>query len=123
MGLYVTTTGPIKRRAWPARGMVADPGIHLFGWTREEAIEFMMEAGRFPESRGDQMVDRIAVLPGQLTAYDSGGLEILALRRQAEEALGNDFDIREFHDRILENGTIPLPALRAHVERWISATE
>jgi len=119
MGLYVTTTGPIKRRAWPARGMVADPGIHLFGWTREEAIEFMMEAGRFPDSMGDQMVDRIAILPGQLTAYDSGGLEILALRRQAEEALGDDFDLREFHDRILENGTIPLPTLRAHVERWI----
>jgi len=120
MGLYTTTTGPIKRRAWPARGMVADPGIHLFGWTREEAIEFMMEAGRFPESMGDQMVDRIAILPGQLTAYDSGGLEILALRQQAEEALGDDFDIREFHDRILENGTIPLPALRAHVERWLA---
>jgi len=120
MGLYVTTTGPIKRRAWPARGMVADPGIHLFGWTREEAIEFMMEAGRFPESMGDQMVDRIAILPGQLTAYDSGGLEILALRKQAEEALGDDFDIREFHDRVLENGTIPLPTLRAHIERWIT---
>ena len=119
MGLYVTTTGPIKRRAWPARGMVADPGIHLFGWTREEAIEFMMEAGRFPESMGNQMVDRIAILPGQLTAYDSGGLEILALRQQAEKALGDDFDIREFHDRVLENGTIPLPTLRAHVERWI----
>jgi uncharacterized protein (DUF885 family) len=69
---------------------------------------------------GDQMVDRIAILPGQLTAYDSGGLEILALRRQAEEALGEDFDIGEFHDRILENGTIPLPALRAHIERWLA---
>ena len=120
MGLYQTTTGPITRRAWPARGMVVDPGIHLFGWTREEAIEFMMVSGRFPESMGDQMVDRIAILPGQLTAYDSGGLEILALRRQAEETLGDDFDIREFHDRILENGTIPLPTLRAHIERWLA---
>ncbi len=123
MGLYVTTTGPIKRRAWPARGMVVDPGIHLFGWTREEAIEFMMEAGRFPDSMGDDMVDRIAILPGQLTAYDSGGLEIVALRREAEEALGDDFDIREFHDRVLENGTIPLPALRAHIERWLASKE
>lgn len=121
MGLYQTVTGPITRRAWPARGMVVDPGIHLFGWTREEAIEFMMVSGRFPETMGDEMVDRIAILPGQLTAYDSGGLEILALRRQAEEQLGEDFDIREFHDRILENGTIPLPALRAHVERWIAS--
>lgn len=123
MGLYQTTTGPITRRAWPARGMVVDPGIHLFGWTREEAIDFMMESGRFPDSMGDQMVDRIAILPGQLTAYDSGGLEILALRKQAEEALGDDFDIGEFHDRILENGTIPLPTLRTHIEHWISTRE
>jgi len=119
MGLYTTTTGPIKRRAWPARGMVVDPGIHLFGWTREQAIEFIMESGRFPESMGDELVDRIAILPGQLTAYDSGGLEILALREMAEEAMGEDFDIREFHDRILENGTIPLLQLRAHVTAWI----
>ncbi len=119
MGLYTTTTGPIKRRAWPARGMVVDPGIHLFGWTREQAIEFMMESGRFPESMGDEMVDRIAILPGQLTAYDSGGLEILALRKMAEDAMGDDFDIREFHDRVLENGTIPLLQLRAHIEAWI----
>jgi len=120
MGLYTTTTAPIKRRAWPARGMVVDPGIHLFGWTREQAIDFMMESGRFPESMGDELVDRIAILPGQLTAYDSGGLEILALRAMAEEAMGEDFDIREFHQRILENGTIPLPQLREHVEAWIA---
>jgi uncharacterized protein (DUF885 family) len=119
MGLYESTSGPILRRAWPARGMVADPGIHLFGWTREEAAEYMLEAGRFPNA--DEMVDRIAIIPGQLTAYDSGGLEILALRRQAEEALGDDFDIREFHDRVLENGTIPLGALRQHIEAWIES--
>lgn len=81
----------------------------------------MLESGRFPASQGDAMVDRIAILPGQLTAYDSGGLEILALRREAEAALGDAFDIREFHDRILENGTIPLGALRDHVEAWIEA--
>jgi uncharacterized protein (DUF885 family) len=121
MGLYESTSGPILRRAWPARGMVVDPGIHLFGWTREEAKAYMTESGRFPVSSGDEMVDRIAIIPGQLTAYDSGGLEILALRRQAEEALGDDFDIREFHDRVLENGTIPLGALRQHVEAWIAS--
>jgi uncharacterized protein (DUF885 family) len=119
MGLYTTTSGPITRRAWPARGMVVDPGIHLFGWSREQAIEFMMESGRFPETMGEQMVDRIAILPGQLTAYDSGGLEILALRKMAEEVMGDNFDIREFHDRILENGTIPLIQLRAHIMAWI----
>ena len=88
MGLYATATGPIKRRAWPARGMVVDPGIHLIGWSREEAIEFMLESGRFPASKADEMVDRIAILPGQLTAYDSGGLEILALRKSTEDYSG-----------------------------------
>ena len=120
MGLYESVTGPITRRAWPARGMVVDPGIHLFGWTREQARDYMNESGRFPESMGDDMVDRIAILPGQLTAYDSGGLEILALRREAEEALGDDFDVREFHDKVLENGTIPLGYLRQHIEAWIA---
>ena len=100
--------------------MVVDPGIHLFGWTREQAIEFMMESGRFPDSMGDQMVDRIAILPGQLTAYDSGALEIIALRREAEQAMGERFDIREFHDKVLENGTIPLTQLRANIEEWIN---
>ena len=80
-----------------------------------------MESGRFPPTRGDEMVDRIAILPGQLTAYDSGGLEILALRAETQQALGDDFDIREFHDRILENGTIPLAQLRTHIEAWIAA--
>ena len=117
--MYTTTTGPILRRAWPARGMVVDPGIHLFGWTREQAVEYMNEAGRFAPSQADEMVDRIAIMPGQLTAYDSGGLEIFALRRQAEKVLGDAFDIREFHDRVLENGTIPLTQLREHLEAWI----
>jgi uncharacterized protein (DUF885 family) len=119
MNLYSTTSGPITRRAWPARGMVVDPGIHLFGWSRERAIAYLKESGRYPDSIVDQMVDRIAILPGQLTAYDSGGLEIFALRKLAEDAMGDDFDIREFHDRILENGTIPLIQLRSHIEGWI----
>lgn len=118
-GLYTTETGPILRLAWPARGMVVDPGIHIFGWTREQAIEFMGESARMTEAELDDMVDRIAILPGQLTAYDSGGLEIMALRTQAEAELGAGFDIRAFHDTILENGTLPLTALRTHVEQWI----
>jgi len=119
MGLYTTVTGPISRLAWPARGMVVDPGIHLFGWTREEAIAFMAEAGRMSNRELDDTVDRIAVLPGQLTSYDSGGLEILALRRLAEERLGENFDIKEFHDQLLKNGTAPLTLLRAHIEAWL----
>ena len=123
MGLYSTTSGPILRRAWPARGMVVDPGIHLFGWTREQAVAFMSESGRFSPEQADAMVDRIAILPGQLTAYDSGGLEIVALRREAEAALGDEFDIRVFHDRVLEHGTIPLGDLRRHVRSWLADAE
>lgn len=121
MGLYQTKSGPISRLAWPARGMVVDPGIHLLGWSREQAIAFMGQAGRMTESELDDMVDRIAVLPGQLTSYDSGGLEILALRKLASEELGNNFDIREFHDQILKNGAIPLTLLRAHIENWLQS--
>ncbi len=119
MGLYTTVTGPILRLAWPARGMVVDPGIHVMGWSREQAIEFMGRAGRMTDVELDEMVDRIAVLPGQLTSYDSGGLEILALRALAEEMLGDAFNIREFHDHVLENGTMPLEMLRAHIENWL----
>ncbi len=121
MGLYESDTALITRRAWPARGMVVDPGIHVMGWSREQAIDFMNESGRFSPERGQQMVDRIAILPGQLTAYDSGALEMFALRDQAERELGDAFDIREFHDRLLENGTIPLWMLREHMESWIAS--
>ena len=120
MGLYQTTTALISRRAWPARGMVVDPGLHLMGWSRDKARKFMAESGRFSPEQLDQMVDRIAILPGQLTSYDSGALEIFALRREAETALGDKFDIREFHNRVLENGTVPLRLLRRHVAAWLA---
>jgi uncharacterized protein (DUF885 family) len=81
----------------------------------------MGEAARMSESELDDMVDRIAILPGQLTSYDSGGLEIMALRAEAEEALGAYFDIRAFHDAVLKSGTLPLTALRQQITLWIEA--
>jgi uncharacterized protein (DUF885 family) len=119
-GIYESGYGEITRRAWPARGMVMDPGLHLYDWTREQAIAYAIESGNFTPQTAEDLVDRIAVWPGQLTAYDTGGLEIFALRRQAGERLGDAFDLREFHDRILENGALPLGALREHVETWIA---
>ena len=88
----------ITRRAWPARGMVVDPGLHRLGWSRQQAADFLMESGRFTQERADDMIDRIAVIPGQLTAYDTGGLEIFALRAEAEERLGDRFG-RDAPDR------------------------
>ena len=120
-GIYRTRYAPMTRRLWPARGMVLDPGIHVMGWSREQAIAFMRESGRFPGADADDMVDRIAMLPGQLTSYDSGGLEIMALRREAEAALGERFDVRQFHARVLEGGIVPLWALRENIEAWVAA--
>ena len=120
-GIYQTPYALMTRRLWPARGMVVDPGLHVLGWTRQQVIDFVRQSGRFQSEDADELVDRIASLPGQLTAYDSGGLEILALRRAAEHALGPRFDLRQFHQRVLENGVVPLAALRTHVEAWIEA--
>ncbi|WP_223115463.1 DUF885 domain-containing protein [Luteimonas suaedae] len=119
-GIYSNDYAKIQRRAWPARGMVADPGLHVLGWSRQQTIDYLMETGRFGADETEALVDRMAMLPGQLTAYDSGGLEIVALRQQAEEALGDDFDIRRFHDVVLGQGTIPLQTLRRSVEAWIA---
>lgn len=122
-GLYESGYGAITRRAWPARGMVMDPGLHLYGWTNEEVKAFAIESGRFDETSAEILLDRLAVIPGQLTAYDTGGLEIAALRAEAVRRLGARFDIHEFHDRVLENGAAPLGALREHVEKWIAEEE
>lgn len=120
-GLYHTDYAKLQRRAWPARGMVVDPGIHAFGWTREQAIAFIMEAGRDTEQSAANLVDRIAAIPGQLTAYDSGAQEFFALRREGEAALGQRFDLRAFHDALLGHGTVPLPVLREVMNRWLAS--
>lgn len=118
-GIYQTEYAKISRRIWPARGMVADPGLHLFGWTREQTIDYLASTGRFSRAAAADTVDRMAVMPAQLTSYDSGGLEIFALRKQAERELGTKFDIREFHSQIIDQGVVPLALLRENVENWI----
>lgn len=121
-GLYSTPHARANRRLWPSRGMVVDPGIHLFGWTREQAVAFLVESGRFGKQEAEAGVDRIAVWPAQLTAYDTGAMEIFALREQAERELGPRFDLRAFHDVVLGSGAITLPMLRQKVESWIRRT-
>ncbi len=120
-GIYDTEDAAILRRLWPARGMVVDPGLHAFHWTRQQAIRYIVASGRFTEEEANDYVDRIAVMPGQLTSYDSGGLEIKALREEAEAKLGGSFDLRRFNRAILEEGVVPLKELRAHVESWVAA--
>lgn len=121
IGLLDTPQMKISRRAWPARGMVADPGLHIGKWDRDRLVSYLSETGRFPPEVAKGMIDRIAILPGQLTAYDSGGLEILALRDQAQKALGKRFDIKAFNAVVLGDGVVPLALLRKNVEAWIAS--
>ena len=125
MGVYSTDLDLIGElgggQAFRAVRLVVDPGLAVLGWPREQAVEYML--AHTPLSRADveSEVDRYIANPGQATAYMVGRLEIERLRRAAEARLGKDFDIREFHDRVLERGSVPLPLLRAHVEAWLNS--
>ena len=121
MGLYTTEFGRVNRRLWPAHGMVVDPGLHVFGWTREKAVKYILDTGRFSPHEAESLVDRIIATPTQLTTYDTGGLEFFALRAKAEKALGKKFDIKSFHSEVLRYGAVTLPMLREIVDRWIAA--
>lgn len=118
-GLYTTDYAKIESRAWPAHGMVIDLGIHVFGWSNQKAVDYLKATGRFDDRTAPDALDRFAVMPGQATAYDTGGLEIFAVRKEAEDALGPRFDLREFNQKVLEEGGVPLEELQAHVRAWI----
>ena len=120
LGLYSSAYARANRRLWPSRGMVVDPGLHLRGWTREQAVAWLVESGRFGAQEAERGIDRIAGWPAQLTAYDTGAIEIFALRAEAERALGDRFDLARFHSVVLDTGAITLPMLRRKVERWIA---
>jgi uncharacterized protein (DUF885 family) len=100
--------------------LVVDTGVHAKRWTREEAIQYMRDNTGWAESDVVSEIERYIVLPGQATAYKVGMMEILRLRRQAKEALGDKFDLRDFHDVVLKNGQMPLSILREIVEEYIA---
>ena len=126
MGLYSSDLDRIGDlgggQALRAARLVVDPGLHVLGWSRDQAIDYML--AHVPESRDyiESEVDRYIADPGQATAYMIGRLEIERLRQEAEKQLGPQFEIREFHDRVLENGAVPLPLLRSHIESWIESS-
>ena len=125
MGLYSSEEqqfGELGSQALRAARLVVDPALAVLGWSRRQALDYML--AHVPESKGylESEVDRYIADPGQATAYMIGRLEIERLRRDAESRLGKQFDIREFHDRVLENGSVPLSFLRSHVEAWLSSS-
>ncbi len=123
MGLYssdLARLGMLSNEAYRAARLVVDPGMHVLGWTRQQAIDYMIEhtAEGLDSISGE--VDRYAAVPGQATSYLVGILEIQRLRKHAETLLGDRFDIREFHDRILANGGVTLTMLGTTIDEWIS---
>ena len=123
MGLYssdVDRLGMLSNEAFRAARLVVDPGMHALGWTRQEAIDYMLANTAGSVGGISSEVDRYIAVPGQATSYLTGSLLIQQLRGQAEAALGEDFDIREFHDLVIEDGTVTLVMLQDKIERWIA---
>jgi uncharacterized protein (DUF885 family) len=123
MGLYtgdLDRLGVLSFDAWRASRLVVDTGVHAFGWTRQQAIDYMLENTLLAENNVVNEVDRYVSWPGQALAYKLGQREILRLRDQAKEVLGPSFDIRAFHDRVLENGAVSLAVLGTVIEEWLA---
>ena len=111
--------GVLSHLADALLGLEVDPGIHAFGWTREQAVDSMMAISGRPRSSAEAYADRHAATPGQIVTYMVGYLEIMRLRDEARRTLGDRFDLRAFHDVVLDEGPMPLGMLRARVERWV----
>lgn len=124
VGLY---DDPVERIKYLGGGellravrLVVDTGMHAKGWSRERAIEYMVENG-IARDFAETETARYIVMPAQALAYKIGELKIKELRRNAEAALGDDFDVRRFHDEILNTGMVPLTVLEAKIEAWVVA--
>jgi len=124
MGLYssdLSRLGRLSSEAWRAARLVVDPGIHALGWTRQQAIDYVLENTAASEGEAIYEIDRYIAVPAQAVSYMIGSLEIQRLRRLAEERLGDRFDIRAFHDAVIEDGTVTLEMLRSKIEDWIES--
>jgi uncharacterized protein (DUF885 family) len=124
MGMYqsdLDRIGMLSFDAWRAGRLVVDTGIHAKGWSRAQAKRFLQEHTALSLENIDNEVDRYINWPGQALGYKLGQLEIVALRRKAEERLGEKFDLPTFHDVVLGAGAVSLPILRERIAKWIDA--
>jgi uncharacterized protein (DUF885 family) len=106
-----------------AMRLVVDTGLHALGWSREQAIRYMVANSSMAESYATSEVERYISWPGQALGYKIGDLRMQALRRNAEQALGAKFDVRDFHREVLSDGAVPLDVLEAKIARWVRARE
>lgn len=122
MGIYTTPYelfGKLTYEQWRACRLVIDTGIHAMGWSREEAVAYFEKNTALSMHNINTEVDRYISWPGQAVSYKIGEIKIRELRKKAEEALGSDFNIRDFHEVILEQGVVTLPILEKRVEKYI----
>jgi uncharacterized protein (DUF885 family) len=123
MGMYETPYdrfGMLGWQIWRAGRLVVDTGIHSQNWTREQALKYMHDYTALPDHEIETEVDRYIAWPGQALSYYLGELAIVRAREKAEKALGPKFNIRAFHDAVLELGSVPLPVLTARIDRFIA---
>jgi len=113
--------GTLSDEMLRAMRLVVDTGIHSKGWTREQAIDYMMAHSDMGKTDATAEVERYIAIPSQALAYKTGAMTIQRLRRKAEAALGNKFDIREFHAQVLMTGALPLAILEQKIDRWIAS--
>ena len=106
-----------------AMRLVVDTGLHSLGWSREQAIKYMLDNSTMAETDVVSEVERYIAWPGQALGYKIGDLRIQALRRNAEKELGAKFDVRDFHREVLGDGGVPLDVLEAKIARWVAARE
>ena len=124
MGLYqdpYSRYGQLVYDMWRAVRLVVDTGIHYFGWDRQKAIDYFLDNAAKTETDIVNEIDRYIGWPGQALAYKMGQMKMLELRREAETALGEAFDIRAFHDHLLGAGAIPLDVLESRMDEWLAA--
>jgi uncharacterized protein (DUF885 family) len=124
MGIYRTPYDDFGRESydmWRAARLVIDTGIHHEGWTRAQSIKYLADHTALSEHEVETEVDRYISWPGQALSYKLGELKILELRALAEKELGDKFDIRKFHDAVLDIGSVPLPVLEDHIKQFITA--
>ncbi len=121
-GMYKTPYedfGRLTYEMWRACRLVVDPGMHYLGWTREEAVQFMTENTALSTREINSEIDRYIGWPAQAVSYKMGELKIIALREKVEKSLGDDFDIRAFHDLVLSQGSVTMKTLERMVQDFI----
>jgi uncharacterized protein (DUF885 family) len=124
MGMYrdpYSKFGQLSAEMWRACRLVVDTGLHAFGWTREQSIRYLVDNAGIAESAATAETDRYILNPGQALGYKIGELKIKALRAKAQAALGQKFDIRRFHNAVLDDGALPLTVLESRIDDWIAA--